>query len=309
MPIDTHNRADFHWTATAFFIALLAALVVPPKHGPTPFVLAGGVIAAEAVRLLRIHLHPDDKDRRVTSGDLAALTYGFFLAWHLAAAQARLLDAVFFPPPEIILRLFFRELPAMATGAVGSLSKLISGYVLALAAGIGLGVLFGSNRRLFHAAAPFAKALGPIPPIIYTPYAVCFLPGLVTAQVFVIFIGAFWPVFLSTLNGILNITRGQLDAARTLNLSGHTFRLKILLPGALPSICSGALLGLVFAFILLTAAELLGSSSGAGWYIKNFADFGDFERVIVGVIFVGVLVLAVTAITDRIERRLLQWHR
>jgi NitT/TauT family transport system permease protein len=309
MSLAAQNKSHIHRAATVLFIALLAALAVPPKHGPTPFVLAGGVIVAEAVRLLRIHLHPDDKDRRVTAGDLAALTYGFFFAWHLTTAHAHLLDAVFFPPPEIILRLFFHELPAMATGAVGSLSKLMSGYVLALAVGIGLGVLFGSNRRLFNAAAPFAKALGPIPPIIYTPYAVCFLPGLVTAQVFVIFIGAFWPVFLSTLNGIQNIPRGQLDAARTLDLSGHTLRLKILLPGALPSICSGALLGLVFAFILLTAAELLGSSSGAGWYIKNFADFGDFERVIVGVIFVGVLVLAVTAITDRIERRLLQWHR
>jgi len=298
-----------HRTATVLFLALLAALAVPPKHGPTPFVLAGGVIVAEAVRLLRIHLRPDDNGGRVTSGDLAALIYGFFFAWHLSTAHAHLLDAVFFPPPESILRLFFHELPALASGAVGSLSKLISGYVLALAAGVGLGVLFGSNRRLFAAASPFAKALGPIPPIIYTPYAICFLPGLVTAQIFVIFIGAFWPVFLSTLNGIQNIPRGQLDAARTLNLTGHALRLKVLLPGALPSICSGALLGLVFAFILLTAAELIGSSSGAGWYIKNYADFGDFERVIVGVIFVAILVLVVTAVTDRIEHRLLHWHR
>jgi len=303
------NDSPTHKAATVLFLALLAALAVPPKHGPAPFVLAGLILLTEAVRLIRVRLDPHDSARRITSGDLAALAYGFFLAWHLSTAHAHLLDAVFFPPPETILRLFFHELPTMAAGAVGSLSKLAVGYVLALAAGVSLGVLFGSHRRLFNAAAPFAKALGPIPPIIYTPYAVCFLPGLVTAQIFVIFIGAFWPVFLSTLNGIQNIPRGQLDAARTLNLSGHTLRLKILLPGALPSICSGALLGLVFAFILLTAAELLGSSSGAGWYIKNFADFGDFERVIVGVIFVAALVLAVTAITDRIERRLLQWHR
>ena len=290
---------------SALFVALIASLAVPPAHGPKPFVVIVAAVLIHSGFLFAKKARAD----ATTYGDVASLTYGFLLLWHWATAHTRSLDPLFFPPLESILTLFVKELPIMLKGATGSLAKLLAGYVLALAAGVGLGVLFGSHRRLFNAAAPFAKALGPIPPIIYIPYAICFFPGLVTAQIFVIFIGAFWPVFLSTLNGIQNIPRGQLDAARTLNLTGHALRLKVLLPGALPSICSGALLGLVFAFILLTAAELIGSSSGAGWYIKNYADYGDFARVIVGVLFVGVLVLAVTAVTDRIERRLLHWHR
>ncbi len=307
MRLDMLSKSPFHWTVTVLFVGLLIALAVPAEHGPAPFTLVVLVVAAEAIRRVHGRLRPRAAGR-VTASDLAALVYGVLLVWQLSTAHVQMLDAVFFAPPETILRLFFREVPTMTKGAVSSLAKLLSGFLLALIAGAGFGVLFGSHRRLFNAATPFAKALGPIPPIIYVPYAICFLPGLVSAQIFVIFVGVFWPVFLSTLNGIQNIPGSQLDTARTLNLTGRRLQLKILLPGALPSICAGAMLGLVFGFILLTAAELIGSSSGVGWYIKNYADYGDFKRVIVGVIFVGVLVLVVTAVTDRIERRLLHWY-
>ena len=238
---------------------------------------------------------------------MAILLYASLLAWHWVTGYTQRLDAMFFPPAEEIARLFFQELPAMVRGAGGSIAKLLTGFVLALILGIGSGVLLSLNERLSNATIPFAKALGPIPPVIYIPYAICFLPNLVSAQVFVIFIGSYWPVFLSTLSGLQSVSRTQLDAARTLELKGPELVRRVLLPGASPMICTGALQGLIFAFILLTAAELLGSASGIGWYVKNSADFGDFQRVLVGVAFVTILVFAATTATGRIEKRLLKW--
>lgn len=196
----------------------------------------------------------------------------------------------------------------MLKGLVNSLILLVSGYLLALAIALPLGLLVGWRVRLFHAVNPFTKVLGPIPPIVYIPYAIALLPTFRAASIFVIFIGAFWPIFINTVHGVFNIPKGLLDSARVLNLKEHTLLARVILPGAMPSICTGATLALVFAFILLAAAELIGANSGIGWYVKNFADYADYQRVIVGIIFISLVVTIITWGTERLERRLLRWR-
>jgi NitT/TauT family transport system permease protein len=125
----------------------------------------------------------------------------------------------------------------------------------------------------------------------------------------VIFIGAFWPVFINTLNGVFNIEKKIIDTARVLNVKEMPMLFQVILPGALPSIISGATVGLVFSIILLTAAEMIGATSGIGWYVKYFSDFADYPRVIVGIIFMGLVVTVITYFFDRAESYLLRWRR
>ncbi|MFA5384840.1 MAG: ABC transporter permease subunit [Eubacteriales bacterium] len=151
--------------------------------------------------------------------------------------------------------------------------------------------------------------LGPIPPIVYIPYAIAILPTFKASSIFVIFIGAFWPVFINTLNGVFNIEKKIIDTARVLNVKEMPMLFQVILPGALPSIISGATVGLVFSIILLTAAEMIGATSGIGWYVKYFSDFADYPRVIVGIIFMGLVVTVITYFFDRAESYLLRWRR
>ena len=55
------------------------------------------------------------------------------------------------------------------------------------------------------------------------------------------------------------------------------------------------------------AAELIGATEGLGWYVKNFSDFADYGKVIVGIIFIGLVITAITAVFKRIERYLLRY--
>ena len=123
-----------------------------------------------------------------------------------------------------------------------------------------------------------------------------------------IFIGAFWPIFINTVNGVFNIPKGLIDSARVLNLREGTLLLRVILPGAMPAICTGATLALVFSLVLLTAAELIGANSGIGWYVKNFADFADYQRVMVVILFISIVVTVITWGTERLERHLLRWR-
>ncbi len=288
------------------FITLLAAVFWPPA-GQIPWHLLAVAVSVQAITLIRLAVVRSDASRR-GAGDVGAIVFAVLLAWYLTTTRFVVLDTMLFPQPETVLALFVAELPDMLKGLVNSLILLGGGYLLALATALPLGLLVGWRTRLFHAVNPFTKVLGPIPPIVYIPYAIALLPSFRAASIFVIFIGAFWPIFINTVNGVFNIPKGLLDSARVLNLKEHTLLLRVILPGAMPSICTGATLALVFAFVLLAAAELIGANSGIGWYVKNFADFADYQRVIVGIIFISIVVTGITWGTERLERHLLRWR-
>lgn len=288
------------------FCVLLVWLLWP-SEGPIPWHLVTVVITIEVITILR-QVVTKKEHSRTSAGDVGAIVFAVLLAWYLATTRFVVLDRMLFPQPEAVLALFVAELPDMLKGLVNSLILLGGGYLLALATALPLGLLVGWRTRLFHAVNPFTKVLGPIPPIVYIPYAIALLPSFRAASIFVIFIGAFWPIFINTVNGVFNIPKGLLDSARVLNLKEHTLLVRVILPGAMPSICTGATLALVFAFVLLAAAELIGANSGIGWYVKNFADFADYQRVIVGIIFISIVVTAITWGTERLERHLLRWR-
>ena len=283
----------------------LIALTVAAARKHDWFALAAGLLIP-AVALVRVLL-AWRKERRTAIVDVAVVLESFLLLWQLTTSNRALLDPVLFPTPEAVLRLFFRELKDMLHGMLSSLYLLGVAYFLSLATAIPGGLVVGSSSRLRNAAEPFSKVLSAIPPIVYIPYAIALLPSFKAASIFVIWSGAFWPVFVSTIAGVVNIPETLLDSARMLHLGRRTFILRILLPGAMPSILTGASLGLVFSFLLLTAAELIGATEGLGWYVKNFSDFADYARVVVGIIFIGIVITAVSAAFKRIEKRILRY--
>ncbi len=240
--------------------------------------------------------------------DSASALETVLLVWQLGAANFDWFDPVLFPAPETILRLFCAEFADMSAGLLSSLYLLGSAYILALITAIPAGLLAGSSRRIQCAVEPFSKVLGAVPPIVYIPYAIALLPSFRAASIFVIWSGTFWPVFVNTVSGVANIPDSLLDSAKMLHLKKTTFIFRVLLPGAMPSILTGASLGLVFSFLLLTAAELIGATEGLGWYVKNFSDFADYGRVIVGIIFIGLVITVITWGFKRIERMLLRYR-
>lgn len=290
----------------ALFIILLAAVFWPPTGELPRYLLVTAILIKVITQIWLAAARNEETARGVA--DVSIIIFTLLVAWYLTTTRFIVLDKALFPQPEAVLRLFVAELSDMLKGLVNSLILLVSGYLLALVTALPLGLLVGWRTRLFHAVNPVTKVLGPIPPIVYIPYAIALLPSFRAASIFVIFIGAFWPIFINTVNGVFNIPKGLLDSARVLNLKESTLLFRIILPGAMPSICTGATLALVFALVLLTAAELIGANSGVGWYIKNFADFGDYPRVIVGIIFISIVVSGITWGTERLERHLLRWR-
>lgn len=285
---------------------LIGELLYPHVGGKSYPDLAAFIIALKVIQLAYMFFI-EDRNKRTSSDDILAVFYIIFLLWQLLTARFGVLGKLLFPEPSIVLKMFAIEFIDMSKGLINSVVLLASGYILALVTAVPLGILVGWNGRLYRVFNPYAKVLGPIPPIVYIPYAIALLPTFRAASIFVIFIGAFWPIFVNTVHGVINIPAKLIDLSRVLNIRGFRLYFRIILPGALPSICVGAELSLLFSFLMLTAAELIGATSGVGWYVRNFGDFGDYPRVISGLIFIGIVVTVITWGTSRLERRLLRW--
>ncbi|MDD5348981.1 MAG: ABC transporter permease subunit [Chthoniobacteraceae bacterium] len=212
-----------------------------------------------------------------------------------------------FPAPWLTLKTLWISLPELLRGTVSSFLILVPGHLLAVAVGIAWGLLVGTSPFLHRMFAPFARFASPVPPTIYVPYAIALLPTFRTAAGFVVFIGAFWPVFLNTVAGASALPQHYRDSASILGLNRFEYLLRVVFPAALPHIFSGISVGLVFAFILLTVAELFGANDGLGRFIQLYADYADYPRMVAGILYTGVVVLAATEVLERIKRRALFW--
>lgn len=244
-----------------------------------------------------------------TSRDRLALGIAILFLWQLSTAWLKLLDPQLFPQPLQVLSLLVEDRQVFLQSLSSSFKLLFWGYFLAVILAVPLGLIVGWNRRLRLAIEPVTNVLGPIPPIVYIPYAIAILPTFTQSSVFIIFIGAFWPLFMNTIAGVEALEKGIVDSARTIGVGRKSMIINILLPGAMPHIVSGGVISMVLAFILLTAAEMIGATSGLGWYVKYFSDFADYPRVVAGIIVIGAVVLSLMTLYRRFTGYLLRWRK
>ena len=124
-----------------------------------------------------------------------------------------------------------------------------------------------------------------------------------------IFLATFWPVLASTMSGVLNVEQKVVDSAKVLNVNSFTMLFSVILPAALPQIFIGCNQGLTVSFILLTSAEMIGARDGMGYYVKQYSDFGDYTRTIVGLFVIGEVVVVISFLFNKLQRYLLRWKR
>jgi NitT/TauT family transport system permease protein len=232
---------------------------------------------------------------------------GILLLWQLVSTTIHFSGAYLFPSPAVTLKALRGALPELLKGTVSSLIILVPGYSLAVVTGIAWGLLVGTIPWLSRMFSPFARFASPVPPTIYIPYAIALLPTFRVAAGFVVFIGAFWPVFLNTATGAASLPQRYRDNARILGLKRVEYLWRIVFPASLPHIFSGMNVGIVFSFIMLTVAELFGAGSGLGRFVQINADYADYPRMVAGILYTGAVVLVTMELLEQLKRRTLFW--
>jgi ABC-type nitrate/sulfonate/bicarbonate transport system permease component len=232
------------------------------------------------------------------------------VAWE-ALVRLRGIAPIYLPAPSSVFVYLSRMI---ADGSMPyhlgiTLLRIFVGFALAAVCGIVLGVLMGMSRTVARVADVWIAALYPLPKISLIPLLIIWVGTGEAYKIVISAISAFFPIVISTYAGIRQTDRGLIKAAKDLGANARQIQLKVVIPGAIPSIFAGLHLGMGIAIILVVAAEMIGGSSqgGMGWLLISSGQVMETEKVFASLIVLAVVGAVVIKLQQWIDRKVAPW--
>ena len=188
-----------------------------------------------------------------------------------------------------------------------SVQRVYGGFFLAALIGIPLGLLIGRIKLLRQLLDPTISLLRPIPVTAWLPLSMIFFGLGPNAAIFLVFLGAFYPILLNTIFGVRSIDPRLFEAASMLGCSGTRMFRQIVLPASLPAIFNGLRVAHGFAWILIVVGEMTGVPTGLGSVVMDGRTLSRTDLVITGMIVIGACGFITDRIIVAISNRLLSW--
>ena len=245
--------------------------------------------------------------RKRSTCNIASVVFLLFLLWEILSTDLRVTHPVLIPLPENVFAVFTKVPEELCRNVVSSLTMLAQGFITSLVAATIIGLFVGWLPKVRETVFPIAKVLAPIPAIVFTPYLVLLLHSFRFAAIMVIFLGIFWPTLMNTILRVESLDRRILDSAKMMGLSTPTMIFRVLLPYLYPTIVTGLKVQLPTAMLMLVMAEMYGASSGLGYFIINYTNYGNYTNVVAGIIMVGIVVTILDAIVSLLISKTVKW--
>lgn len=233
-----------------------------------------------------------------------SVALGIAIWWALASAGFKLPT-----PPEVVDRAStLISDGTLADDALASLTRVLIGFALGTAVAVPVGFLMGWYGILRGLIEPWIQFFRTIPPLAIIPLAVVAMGIDETPKIFVIFLAAFLACVISTFQGVVNVDRTLINAARVLGAGDATIFARVVVPASTPFILVGMRVGLGSAWATLVAAELIAAQEGLGYRMQNAQLYYDLPTIFVGLISIGILGLLMDRVLLLAERRLTRWQ-
>ncbi len=183
-----------------------------------------------------------------------------------------------------------------------SLLRVAIGFSLAAIVAIPLGFLIGMSPLFYRALDPFMQILKPISPLAWMPIALFTIGDAQLSSIFVIFICSLWPMLTNTAFGVANVRNDWVNVARTHELGTLRTALTVILPAAAPTIITGMRISIGIAWLVIVAAEMLVGGTGIGYVVWNEWNGLRIDRMIVAILFIGVVGMLLDLMFARLQR-------
>jgi len=236
----------------------------------------------------------------------------FVVIWKIILS---LVHAPYFPTPEGMVKAAVElilkgdlEGYSLAVHVWASFTKVLFGYGVALLTGVSLGMIMGLYPIIYSASKIIIEPLRFIPPVGWVPMAIVLLSGF-SRFAFIIWLGAFFPTFISVLTSIPKVDPVAKDVVKVYGGKRWQIIKKIVIPSVLPEILAGARISIGASWMCIVAAEMIaGESTGLGRLILKYADLLMTNEVVAGMVFIGIIGLGCNEVILRIEKYLFKWR-
>lgn len=200
---------------------------------------------------------------------------------------------------------------AAAVNCLFSLSRVGAGVVMAMVVGVALGLgrsqlppWLKRNRLLkFLLEAPKFP-----PPIAWIPFVIIVLGIGEFSAYIIVFIGAVSPIFTSTYEGAEAVSPALRNCARSLEVRGPRYLLRIIFPAALPQIFTGVRVGVSMGWMSVIAAEMISGQSGLGYSIQMNRLNMQYDLMTVDMVLIGIIGFLLHEATLLLQKQVIPWH-
>ena len=212
------------------------------------------------------------------------------LGWHLVCATG-VVNAYVLPSPGKVWETFLKMAVSgeLLKGVIVSLLRVLKGFAIAFA----LAFLLASLRILLPGSEPYYEYIVQffrnVPPIAMIPPLILWCGIGETTKTVIIVLASFFPMYLSIVKGFTGCDPKLLEVARSFGYSRRRMFLRVVLPSAIADILVGMRTSLGYSWRAIIGAEMVAASTGLGHMILFAQQMSRTDKVIVGILTIGIV--------------------
>jgi ABC-type nitrate/sulfonate/bicarbonate transport system permease component len=238
------------------------------------------------------------------------ISLGLVIGLWQVAGSAGWINPLFLPSPSAIAVAIYR---LAVSGALWqhlsySIMRIGTGWILGTVAGVVVGFGIGLSSLARGVGITFISALFPIPKIALLPLLILWLGIGEQPKIATIALGVFFSTAISVYSGVDNVPRNLIRMAQSFNVPFHAIVIRVIWPGALPSILAGFRITASVALLLVVSAEMIGAEYGIGAFVLQAGNLMQTDQLLAGVVILSLFGLAVGRLINWLETRLLRWR-
>lgn len=234
---------------------------------------------------------------------------GGILIWYLLSID-KTIGIILAGPDDVISRGLVEEWTAgrLQLNIVYSLYRVLSGWGIAFLCAVPVAFLMGWYNKFKNIVDPWIQFLRTIPPIALIPLVILFMGIGEEAKLIVIFITSFLVMVVTIFQGVRNVDKTLIKAAYTFGAGDLGIFFRVVVPASFPYILVAARLGVSTALTTLIAAEMTGTIYGLGNMIQEAQLYFRMDKVMLGIICIGVIGFVLDRALLMIEKLLTGWQ-
>ncbi|WP_159884471.1 ABC transporter permease [Paenibacillus puerhi] len=189
-----------------------------------------------------------------------------------------------------------------------STARVLGGIILGFITAVPLGLWIGHRKLVRDALFPSLELFRPIPLIAFLPVAMLLFPTIESSILFITFIGAFFPILISTKDAAGRVSVTLLQAARCLGCGPIRAIWRVYLPAMSPEIFTGLSVGIGASWMAVVTGEMMSGQTGIGYTTWQAYHLLDYRQSIIGMFTIGALGFASSAAVRTLERLMIKWR-
>lgn len=218
------------------------------------------------------------------------------------------IPAFIIPAPSVIYEGLASSPGVWIANAWVTLYETLSGFLVAVVAGVGMAMLLTYSQRLRDTAYPFILILQIVPKVAIAPIFFLLLGLNATPRILVVFLIAFFPIVIDTEAGLNGIDPEYIELLRSLKASKFKIYTKARFPNALPYLFNAMKVAITLALVGAIVAEFVQSSSGLGFILLSTLSNLQIAKAFADITILSVIGIGTFIVISILESLIIPWY-